>query len=61
VQGVRGATQQMEQFAQLAGVQDPTQPPPPQAIPQQALILPPGVAMPEQPDGGDNSSLPVLW
>ena len=61
VQAVQGATQQMDQFAQLAGVRDPNQPPPPQTMPQQALILPPGVVMPEQQDGGDDGSVSVLW
>lgn len=62
VQGVQGATQQMEQFAQLAGVRDPTQPSTSPPVPdRQTVWLPPGAAAPEQPDGGDNSSVPVLW
>lgn len=62
VQGVQGATQQMEQFAQLAGVRDPTQPSAsPPVSDRQTVWLPPGEAAPEEPDGGDNSSVPVLW
>lgn len=60
VQGVRSATQQMEQFAQLAGVQDPTAPQPsPPAAPH--LILPPGMAMPEVPVADNDSPVSVLW
>ncbi len=62
VQGVRGATQHMEQFAQLAGVRDPTYLAPSNPAPSQTqLILPPGVVMPEQTDGSDSGSVPVLW
>lgn len=60
VQGLQQATAGMDQFAQLAGVADPRQPQP-QRPQQQGIILPPGVAPPQEGDDADDGSVSVLW